>query len=328
MMSLAITDHCEGPRGQSSAAVFEQVARQTELADRLGFEFAWFAEHHGHVHQGHLPAPLLFALHLAGRTERIHLGPAVICLNLHSPLAVAEQCATADILMGGRGAFGFGSGSSPPEAALFGLSSDDTDQRHVRCEAALRLILAAWGGRIDAQTGTPFALPPQEPLPAATPGLASRSWLAVNSDGAARVAGLLGFNMLFSHLRTPAQYRQYRASYRSAGGSGRVAANRPVHVARDDGTAMERAGPALKLLWRRFRSEGKIPQSTPEPTCLQDLCAHPINFLVGGPATVARKLAELNEEAPFDVANLEVRWDGLGEADIHDCMRRLGDVIP
>ena len=41
-------------------------------------------------------------------------------------------------------------------------------------------------------------------LPFARTGLAQRAWLSVNSTGAARIAGALNFNMLFSHLRTPA----------------------------------------------------------------------------------------------------------------------------
>ena len=48
--------------------------------------------------------------------------------------------------------------------------------------------------------------------------LAGRSWIAVNSLGSARIAGSFNFNMLFSHLRTPEQYRQYPAAYRAAGG--------------------------------------------------------------------------------------------------------------
>ena len=70
------------------------------LADRLGVKYAWFAEHHAHAHYGHLPTPLLYALHLAGQTKQIQLGTAIICLNLHDPLDVAEQVAVADVLSG------------------------------------------------------------------------------------------------------------------------------------------------------------------------------------------------------------------------------------
>jgi alkanesulfonate monooxygenase SsuD/methylene tetrahydromethanopterin reductase-like flavin-dependent oxidoreductase (luciferase family) len=324
MPTLGITDHLEGPRDGSSADVYAAIARQTQLADEVGIEYAWFAEHHAHAHHGHCPPPLLFALHMAGRTRRIRLGTAIICLNLHHPLDVAEQCATADLLMDGRGAFGFGSGSTPEEFELFGEPVTDEAPRHGRFEAALRLIKATWSGRVEAADGAPFGVPPHQPLPVPPPDMPSRSWVAANSVGAARIAGTLGFNMLFSHLRTPAQYREYSSAYRAAGGTGLIAANRPVHLAADDMTAWARAEPALRTLWRRFRAEGKIPADTPEPGDPRDLCGHPINFLVGSPQTVARQLMTLHAEAPFDVANLEVRWAGLSDDAVLDCVRLLG----
>jgi alkanesulfonate monooxygenase SsuD/methylene tetrahydromethanopterin reductase-like flavin-dependent oxidoreductase (luciferase family) len=327
MLTLGITDHLEGPRDGSSADVYSAVARQTQLADEVGIEYAWFAEHHAHAHHGHCPPPLLFALHMAGRTRRIRLGTAIICLNLHHPLDVAEQCATADLLMDGRGAFGFGSGSTPEEFELFGEPVTEEAPRHGRFEVALRLIKAAWSGRVEAADGAPFGVPPHQPLPVAASDMTSRSWVAANSIGAARIAGALGFNMLFSHLRTPAQYRDYAAAYRAAGATGLIAANRPVHLAADDATAWTRAEPALRSLWRRFRAEGKIPAQTPEPNDACDLCRHPINFLVGSAQTVARQLKALHDESPFDVANLEVRWAGLSEDAVLDCVRLLGTQL-
>jgi len=315
-IEIGLTDHLEGPADRPSSAVFAEVGELVLLADRLGVRYAWFAEHHAHAHQGHLPSPLLFAVHMAGRTRRVRLGSAVVCLNLHSPLDVAEQVALADALAGGRTAFGFGSGSTPEEFALFGLPVTADAERHERFAAALRVMQSAWGG-------TPAI------LPAAAPGLSGRCWLAVNSAASAEIAGALNFNVLFSHLRTPSQYREYVAAYRASGGTGRVAANRPVIVGPDDRTAYARAEPALRSLWRRFQREGRVAASVVEPDSAEDLCAHPINFIVGGPEAVARRLRELHDEAPFDVANVEVRWAGLSHEHALDSLRRLmTEVLP
>ncbi|HEY2155298.1 MAG TPA: LLM class flavin-dependent oxidoreductase [Isosphaeraceae bacterium] len=325
--AIGITDHLEGPPDRPSERVFEEVSELVRLADRLGVEHAWFAEHHAHAHEGHLPAPLLFALHLAGQTRQIRLGTAITCLNLHHPLAVAEQVAVADVLTGGRIAPGFGSGSTPEEFGLFGLDVTGEDERHARFEEALRVILAAWSG--DWSRARDFSVPPHRSLPIPAADLPGRCWLAVNSPGSARIAGAFGFNVLFSHLRTPEQYREYADVYRSAGGRGRIAANRPVFVGPHDEAAFAAAEPALRLLWRRFRREGKIPVETPEPSRPADLCGHPINFLVGGPETVAQGLRELHEQAPFDVANVEVRWAGLSHEQVCDGLRRLmEDTVP
>ncbi len=326
---IGLTDHLEGPSDRPSAEIFAEVSDLIRRADDLGVRYAWFTEHHAHAHHGHLPTPLLFALHMAARTRRIRLGTAVICLNLHHPLDVAEQVAVADVLTGGRMAVGFGSGSTPEELRLFGLDETGEDERHARFAEALRIIRAAWTPEgIGAGQGGPsspdfFPIPPHRPLPVPAPDLAGRCWLAANSVGSARIAGSLGFNMLFSHLRTPDQYRDYADAYRKAGGTGLIAANRPVLIGPDDRTAWSIAEDALRILWRRFRHEGKIPRDTPEPERPQDLCGHPINFIVGGPESVARQLHELHDHVPFDVINVEVRWAGLSHEQVCDSLERL-----
>jgi len=329
MFTIGLTDHLEGPPDWPSSAIFDEVADLVRQADGLGVRYAWFSEHHAHAHQGHLPTPLLFALHLASQTQNIALGTAIICLNLHHPLDVAEQVAVADVLTRGRMAVGFGSGSTPEESGLFGSPLMDDPTRQARFAEALGVIRSAWSGDWSGIDSRSFAVPPHRSLPIPSSDLPDRCWVAVNSVGSARIAGALRFNMMFSHLRTPEQYRQYRAAYREAGGTGLVAANRPVFVARDDRTAFNLAEPALQTLWRRFRDEGKIPATTPEPVRPPDLCAHPINFIVGGPETVARQLLELYEQSPFDVANLELRWAGLSHDLVRDSLQRLmEDVVP
>jgi len=313
MFAIGLTDHLEGPADQPSAEIFADVAELVSLADKLGVRFAWFAEHHQHAHRGHLPTPLLFALHLASQTKQIRLGAAIICLNLHHPLDVAEQAAVADLLSGGRMAVGFGSGSTPQEVELFGLPPEEEAARHARFEEALRSICAGWNN------GT-F-------LPGPCANLPGRCWVAVNSIGSARIAGALNFNMLFSHLRTSEQYRKYRSIYREAGGTGLVAANRPVFVGQDDASAWSEAEPALRILWRRFRDEGKIPADVPEPTSAADLCAHPINFIVGGPQSVARQLCQLRQQISFDVLNVELRWAGLTHEQVRASLRRLMEEV-
>lgn len=327
-LQIALTDHVEAEAGTPASEIYGRVEHFVRLADEVGIDYFWFSEHHAHAHFGHLPAPLLFALHLTGRTERIRLGSAIICLNLHHPLDIAEQVAVADDLSGGRMSVGLGSGSTPEEFGYFGLPVTDSDERHARFEEALRVVIAAWNGKVESDSRY-FEIPQHRPLPVAAADLLSRSWLAVNSAGSARIAGALGFNMMFSHLRTPAQYREYSAVYARAGGKGLIAANRPVFVGADDRTAWEEAAPALRILWRRFQHEGKIPAGMAEPTDPRALCDHPINFLVGGSEAVAREINALRSEVAFDVINLEPHWAGLTEAQIEGTIRRLAtDVRP
>lgn len=326
-MQFALTYHVEAPRDTPSNSAYDEVIRQVELADRLGFDYAWFSEHHAHAHYGHLPCPLLLALHLAGRTKQIKLGTAIICLNLHHPVAVAEQVAVADVLTDGRMSIGFGSGSTPEEFAMFAMDVTEPGVRHERFEEALRVILRAWSGRVCHSDSIHYQIPDHEQLPIPSADLHIRSWLAVNSVDSARIAGKLGFNMMFSHLRTPEQYRDYRKVYADVGGQGLVAANRPIYVGESDESAYRDAEPALRTLWRRFHSEGKIAADTTEPENVEGLCAHPINFLLGGPESVAQQISELHEQVPFDVINLEPQWAGLSPALAESSLARIAYLV-
>lgn len=320
-MQFALTYHIEGPRARPSLEIYEEISAQVRLADELGFDYAWFAEHHAHLHLGHLPCPLLLAMHLAGQTERIHLGTAVICLNMHHPLEVAEQIAVADLLTGARISPGFGSGSTPEELHLFGLPAVDPDTRHAAFAESLRIIRQVWAG----ESGGPGYGPP---LPAARPDLLSRSWVAANSLKAARIAAEGGHNMLLSYLRNPEQYAALAAEYRTASGKGKIAANRPVHIGEDDASAWRDAEPALRILWRRFVDEGKIPRDRPEPERFT-LENTPGQFVVGSTETVAAHLAELHHRVPFDVMNIQPRWEGLSENACHASLRRFAaGVMP
>ncbi|MBM3458800.1 MAG: LLM class flavin-dependent oxidoreductase, partial [Armatimonadetes bacterium] len=290
-MRFALTYHIEGPRNRPSPEIYAEIAAQVMEADRLGFQYAWFAEHHSHIHLGHLPCPLLLALHLTGRTEQIRCGTAVICLNMHHPVDVAEQVAVADHLSGGRISPGFGSGSTPQELALFDLPAVDAATRHTAFQESLRVIRAVWRG--EGPSRPPDHGPGYEaPLPLARPDLVERSWVAANSLEAARIAGQGGHNMMWSFLRTPEQYEALSQAYLKVGGRLSVAANRPIFVAETDQAAWAGAEQALRILWARFVEEGKIPRDRTEPARFAPDNT-PGQFLVGSPATVVRFIREL-----------------------------------
>ena len=92
----------------------------TVLADEVGFDAAWFAEHH-FSSQSLCCSPLMMAAHCAAVTRRIKLGPAVLVLPFYDPLRVVQEIAMLDALSGGRTILGFGAGHQPHEFRSFGL---------------------------------------------------------------------------------------------------------------------------------------------------------------------------------------------------------------
>lgn len=79
---------------------------------------------------------------LAGRTKRLKFGMNVVSLALRDPVLVAKQCATIDVLSGGRllPAFGIGSPMAPEWKTL----NLDTKSRGAKTDEGLEIISRLW----------------------------------------------------------------------------------------------------------------------------------------------------------------------------------------
>jgi len=333
-IQTVLTYHVEGDLETPSAEVFAEVGAQVELADRLGYHAAWFAEHHFHVHRGHLPNPLLLALHLAGRTKEIHLGSAVITTALHDPLRLAEDLLTADVLTGGRLSIGLGSGSSPSEFTAFGVPAEDRDEarRHRRFAEGLDVMEQVWAAGPVRVQGEYVQVEAPPVLPRAVRPLSELLWIASNSASQAHVAGLRDYGIMLSRERGPGEMEQIVASYgagrREAGlpPGGRVAASRPVYVGRTDGEAREEAALAVNLMVERQRRERPKFADLPPPVDFDDACAR-VQFVTGGPESVAQTVRELHAHIPFSALHIQPRWVGLSPAQVQASIGRFQEEV-
>jgi hypothetical protein len=62
-------------REDSEERVYREALEQIVLADRLGFDYAWAAEHHFLEEYSHCSAPEVFLAAAAARTDNLRLGP-------------------------------------------------------------------------------------------------------------------------------------------------------------------------------------------------------------------------------------------------------------
>jgi len=93
---------------------------QIELADRLGFHYAWEVEHHFLEEYSHSSAPEVFLAAASQRTKNIRLGHGIVQLPTNDPARVAERVSTLDLISNGRVELGVGEGSSVTELHPFG----------------------------------------------------------------------------------------------------------------------------------------------------------------------------------------------------------------
>ena len=120
---------------------------------------------------------------IAGRTRRIKFGVNVVSLAMREPVLLAKQCATIDMLSGGRLLPGFGIGS--PRGPEWQAMHLDASTRGRRTDEALEIISRLWRGeKLDYQ-GKHFRLSGVEiaPLPAQS-GLPM--WIGGSTDAAVR----------------------------------------------------------------------------------------------------------------------------------------------
>jgi limonene 1,2-monooxygenase len=191
------------PAGQSPTVALEYDMERVVTLDRLGFDEAWFGEHHSGGYEL-IACPEVFIAAAAERTKHIRLGTGVVSLPYHHPLMVADRWVLLDHLTRGRVMFGTGPGALPSDAYMMGI--DPVDQRRMMEEsldAILALFRAApdepinhysdWFTLRDARLHIrPYTWPYPEIATAAT-----------TSPSGPRLAGALGTSLLSLSMSVP-----------------------------------------------------------------------------------------------------------------------------
>ncbi len=141
--SLALNDVSQTP-----AEVMDGTRSAVRMADEMGFDTAWFVEHHFSAFSV-CGSPLMMAMHCAAITKNIRLGPAVLVLPLHEPLRMIQEIGMLDIASGGRAVVGIGTGHQPHEFRSMGIPMAE---RHERFLESWDVLEMAWrNGRVAFQ---------------------------------------------------------------------------------------------------------------------------------------------------------------------------------
>ncbi|MCU1724133.1 LLM class flavin-dependent oxidoreductase [Pseudomonas sp. 5P_5.1_Bac1] len=202
------------------AKVYRETLELFQVAEELGFDSGWVAQHHFASEQGRLPSPLVLLAAVAQRTRRIALGTGIIVLPQELPLRLAEDAGVLDLLSNGRLELGLGAGFDPDSFRAFGLPHE---QRHRDYENHLQVLQAALGNAPLNAEGLRL-----QPL---SPGLGGRLWEATSRVElvAARGNGLI----MAPNPHLPAEasieaVQRYRAAWTGDNGT-------PPRVARVQG---------------------------------------------------------------------------------------------
>jgi len=209
-MKLSVLDLMTVRSGQTTADTLAASLSLAALADQLGYERYWVAEHHNMSSVGSTNPPVLIGL-IASHTKRIRVGSGGVMLPNHSPLIVAEQFAILEAFAPGRIDLGIGRapGSDPVVSAVLGVGQTVDDfPANVRTVQALMSPAGADVRLGDGSTYTLNATPAAATVP--------QVWLLGSSDYSAQLAAALGLPYVFaSHFFTGAGTDRALDLYRS-----------------------------------------------------------------------------------------------------------------
>ncbi len=174
--------------------------------DRLGFDEAWFGEHHSGGYEL-IACPEVFIAAAAERTKHIRLGTGVVSLPYHHPLMVADRWVLLDHLTRGRVMFGAGPGALPSDAYMMGI--DPIEQRRMMqesLEAILALFRAAPASAINRHSDWFTLRDAQLHIRPYTWPYPEISTAAMISPSGPRLAGALGTSLLSLSMSVPGGY--------------------------------------------------------------------------------------------------------------------------
>ena len=306
---------------------FQNILKQAELAEELGFEAYGVGERHGAPFLSSSPPVMLTAI--AARTTRIRLLTTVTVLSVLDPVRVAEDYATLDHLSGGRLELIIGKGNDPRHYPLFGITEEEQWESMAERYALLRRLWdeedVTWQGRyrppLDRVTTQPR--PFQQPIPV-WHGSASST---LSTELAAKYGEPLFSANAFHHISKYQalidHYRERLAFYghdpaQAIVGSGAGS----LYLANTAEEAVRRYRPYYDKLMASAAAQHNRP---PFKDLDDNIANGPV--LVGSAEQVIEKV--LRYHAAFGNQVLSISVDGLTEAEQREQVERFAaDVAP
>jgi luciferase family oxidoreductase group 1 len=197
----------------SEYRLVQNALTQVELADRLGYDYAWEVEHHFLEEYSHSSAPEVFLSAASQRTKNIRIGHGIIQLPTNHPARVAERVAMLDLVSNGRVEFGLGEGSSVTE--LHPFERRFRDKREV-WEDAVRAIIPMFKDEGFEYHGEYFDFPLRNVVPKPLQKPHPPLWVACSQLDTIEMAGRRGIGALgFQFVSAEAARAWVNAYYNS-----------------------------------------------------------------------------------------------------------------
>ena len=196
-LRLSVLDQSPVPEGSTRAAALHNTLDLAVLAEKLGYQRYWVAEHHGTPGLASASPEALIGP-IAATTSQIRVGSGGVMLPHYSPLRVAETFSALSGLFPSRIDLGLGRAPGTDPMTTFALQRDRRDASPDDFPQQLTELLGYLND--DLPDDHPFAR-----LASTLPGLPERPepWLLGSSPQSAIWAGALGLRYAFADFINP-----------------------------------------------------------------------------------------------------------------------------
>jgi len=347
--------HIWNKPGQTPYQRYEELWRELELCDALGFDYGFCVEHHFRPDESWMSSPALYAVGAGARTKRMRVGPMGFIVPLYHPLRLAEEIAIVDQMLGGRMECGLVPGINADYFRPFGL---DYDLRKTPTLEFVDYMRAAYGEtqpfswhgeNFNTDSAQLSVLPVQKPHPPL--------WMMTRDPRTLEFCAEKGVNpgyfLVYPRADAAPRYRTFLENWKKAGWPRKpnIAYCTVVYVDETDEKALDVA------LTRASRAyEGFLPPPKPGETFEDRVREHAKKFIgrgepgaseimanvfnpeylmkhdlvfIGSPKTVAEKIRATAEAGVYNVFLGEFNFSDLPEEDLMRSIRLFGEkVIP
>jgi alkanesulfonate monooxygenase SsuD/methylene tetrahydromethanopterin reductase-like flavin-dependent oxidoreductase (luciferase family) len=354
-MRFAHFAHVWGKAGMTPAQRYQQLWRELQLADELGFDYGFCVEHHFSPDESWMSAPNLYAASVAARTRRIRVGAMGHVVPLHHPVRLAEEIALTDQIVGGRLEVGLVPGVAPRYFGPF--NADFATKRELTLEFVGFLKAAyanadgfSFSGRFHHAENVVLSVQPmQRPHPPL--------WIETRDpptlEFCAREGINTGYFITFPRTQARARYGKFLADWKAAGWKARpnIGYSTVVYVDETDGKALDKALAEAGRAYRGFfgspKTEAELKKAQNESALRHEEKDDPEGavivrnlldpdyllendlVIIGSPETVAAKLRSFAAEGLFNVFMGEFNFGDIAEPDLMRSIRLFGErVIP
>ncbi len=308
-------------RGQAEAGEdisrrFQETLAFVRLADRLGFDSVTKTAHYSaHPFQMLQMVPML--ARFAAEAPRLRLNAGVLLLPLMSPLHVAEEFATLDVICGGKIILGVGLGYRDVEFKAFGMTRKE---RVPRFEANLIAIKRLWTEEKVRMKTPYFELDDASCLPKPLQQPHPPIWVGANADPAIVRAAQLGdcwyIGPAVEITGIERQMEVYKRALDAAGKSfpTELPMRREVFVARTRAEAIRLCAPYLGAKYEAYHSWRQDMPSEDRGLgqAFEDLIGD--RFLIGSPDEVAEQILAVRRRLGVNHLVMSTEWAGMPES--------------